>query len=451
MSLLIKALQKAEDGKKADSQSTDAPSLSLEELPKKEAEVASSAISEPKSDVIPEATKDPEPVSMTNAPSVSSPVQTARPVLGQHSKPPADENRQLRQQAAVMFSAKSKDKNPNSTKKAILISLVIFLILGIGGWEFYSYLQSLSQPAIVMARPQAPVMMPEKPVNAEPSAAEAVPAVAEIPDNKVAEIPQNPQLEAAKQAVVSGVDTAMQKLDQALEQAKQTVNPELAKPTKKPTQSEQIAFGEPVPVTENTTVKITRNTPQPKVNPDIATAYQAFNSGNDAIAQQYYRQALRSDVRNVDALLGMAAVAARQGRNDDALGWYGKVLEVEPRNTVAQAAMVSVVSQTDPVGSESRIKNLLVQQPEAAYLHAALGSIYAEQNQWAAAQQSYFQAYHFDTGNPEYAFNLAVSLDQLGKPTVALPYYKQALELARRTGSSGIDLAQLESRIAQIK
>jgi Tfp pilus assembly protein PilF len=179
-------------------------------------------------------------------------------------------------------------------------------------------------------------------------------------------------------------------------------------------------------------------------------AYQAFMNGDDVTAQRNYRQVLQSDIRNTDALLGMAAIAARQSRNDDAAGWYGKVLEVEPRNTVALSALAANTSQADLVATESRIKNLIAQQPEAAYLREALGNLYADKGQWPAAQQAYFDAFHMDASNAEYAFNLAVSLDQLGKPNLALDYYKRALSLIPATGSN-IDRAQLESRIKQLQ
>jgi Flp pilus assembly protein TadD len=156
-------------------------------------------------------------------------------------------------------------------------------------------------------------------------------------------------------------------------------------------------------------------------------------------------------VRNVDALLGMASIAQRQGRNQDAMGWYGKVLEMEPRNSIAQAAMANTISQADPVSTESRIKNLLVQQPTAPHLHEALGNIHAERGQWAAAQQSFFEAHRLEPTNPEYAFNLAISLDQLGKPSLALEYYKKTLDLMQRTSTTTIDRSQLESRITQLQ
>jgi tetratricopeptide (TPR) repeat protein len=226
-----------------------------------------------------------------------------------------------------------------------------------------------------------------------------------------------------------------------------------AVPVAKPraSRSQKLSFGEPIETNEDTALKVTRNNPSSGINPNLLAAYEAFNAGDNASAQRLYRQVLQGDVRNVDALLGMAAIAARQGRNSDAMGWYGKVLEVEPRNSVAQAAMVGVLGQVDPVGSESRIKNLLAQQPHAAHLHAALGNLYAEQNQWPSAQQAYFQAHQYDANNAEYTFNLAVSLDQLGKPALALQYYKTTLELLPKSGVSSINRTQVESRIAQLQ
>jgi uncharacterized protein HemY len=157
---------------------------------------------------------------------------------------------------------------------------------------------------------------------------------------------------------------------------------------------------------------------------------------------------LQRDVRNVDALLGLGAIATRQGRDADANGWYGKVLEVDPRNSMAQAAMLDNQPQGNEANSESRIKNMLAKNPNDANLHVALGNLYAEQSQWPAAQQAYFDAYSLNT-SADNAFNLAVSLDQMGKPKLALPYYQRALEQASSTSS--IDKAALEARIAAIQ
>lgn len=404
MSLLIKALQKAEQSKTAD----DKPSASGLDLSLEPLALDGSA--------------GPTAHTHADAQSLSAPVQ------GQ---------KYTSQQASSMLAAKHEPIKNSSSKKIWLVVSVILLLVLLAGMEFYSYLDSLKQPDVVAVRPAG--FMP------------AVPETATVNSNTV-----NPP--AVEPVVVAPAAAAMNKDPSADSEtmAKEKVavaQEERPQPQRKAqaVKSQQLEFGAPAPTKEEAGVKITRNNLATGVNPNLLTAYQAFNAGDDTTAQRYYRQVLQGDVRNVDALLGMAAIALRQERKADATGWYGKVLEIEPRNSIAQAAMISVLGQADPVGSESRIKNLLAQQPDAAHLHEALGNLYAEQNQWPAAQQAYFQAYHFDSHNAQYAFNLAVSLDQLGKSVPALEYYKRALELSTKSGAQSIDRAQLESRISQLQ
>ena len=80
-------------------------------------------------------------------------------------------------------------------------------------------------------------------------------------------------------------------------------------------------------------------------------------------------------------------------------------------------------------GMESRIKNRLASQPDAAALHFALGNNYAAGARWAEAQQAYFDAHRLDAQNPDYAYNLAISLDHLNQDRQALIYYERALTL----------------------
>ena len=198
-------------------------------------------------------------------------------------------------------------------------------------------------------------------------------------------------------------------------------------------------------------LKLVSKTNVAGVDPTLLAAYEAFSRGDDRLAQQRYRQVLQKDVRNIDALLGMAAIAQRQNRIMDAIGWYRKVTEIEPRNSIAQSAIADLEASTDVVGAESRIKSLLVRQPDAANLHAALGNLYAEQNQWSAAQSAYFNASQYAPASADYAFNLAISLEHLGKPELALAQYQRALSLLNASGAISPDRAQLEARIQALQ
>ena len=208
-------------------------------------------------------------------------------------------------------------------------------------------------------------------------------------------------------------------------------------------------------------LKLVARTPAAGVDPVLLSAYEAYSRGDDATAQKHYRQVLQADTRNVDALLGMAAIAVRQSRHADAGGWYQKVLEIEPRNSIALSAIANLDTGDQAAGagaagmdypaSESRIKNMLAQQPDSASLHAALGNLYAAHNQWGLAQAAYFDACRHAPGSADYAFNLAVSLDQLGKSALALAQYQRALDLLNSSGMARVDKTQLEARIKALQ
>jgi Tfp pilus assembly protein PilF len=401
MSLLIKALHKAEQQKTSgDKSTTSAAGVGLELAPK-------------------DAMIKESPSFLKNEPSA---------VL-----PQASPAKLLQNSAAVVFAAKSSDVG-TSTKTLILTGLVLLILIASG---FYYYLESLNQTELLI--PSHAVEVVSNPSLATPVAVDE---------------PVAPTAETGTNAPAVDASFAAGHLipDEPAERPPVNDGFSLASTTSKTSvPSSAAVFGDKPASASEAGVKVTRHNPPPAINPKLANAYEAFNVGDDATAQANYRQVLQTDIRNTDALLGMAAVALRQGRSNDAMGWYAKVLEVEPRNSFAQAAMVSLLGQTDPVSSESRIKSLLALQPHAAHLHAALGHLYSEQNQWSQAQQSYFEAHRLDAGNAEYAFNLAVSLDQLSKPTLALQYYRQALILLGEKSESTIDRGLLESRIVQLQ
>ena len=99
--------------------------------------------------------------------------------------------------------------------------------------------------------------------------------------------------------------------------------------------------------------------------------------------------------------------------------------------------------------TESRLKTLLAQQPDAAALHFTLGNNYVSQSRWTEAQQSFFRAFSIDSTNADYAFNLAVSLDHLNKIKLASKYYSKALVLAGDT-TVGFEKAQASKRLKEL-
>lgn len=205
----------------------------------------------------------------------------------------------------------------------------------------------------------------------------------------------------------------------------------------------------PTIASQSASIQVSKSQSPPAVSPVLMNAYNAYLAGNDQEAQNLYKRVLQRDTRNVDALLGLGAIAEREGRIDDALGWYQKVLEIDPKNATALSAYAASVVQDDQT-SVLKLKNMVAEHPNDANAHANLGAYFAGQSQWVEAQQSYFEAYRLNA-TAENAFNLAVSLDQMGKPALALPYYQQALAQVTASPSSTIDISALQARIAAIQ
>jgi uncharacterized protein HemY len=109
---------------------------------------------------------------------------------------------------------------------------------------------------------------------------------------------------------------------------------------------------------------------------------------------------------------------------------YIKLLERDPRDPHAHAGLANIAQTTGASLSEAKLKQLIEYRPEDSHLQFALGNVYVQKKSWPEAQQAFFNAWKADSNNPDYAYNLAVSLDQLGKHSEAKAYYEDSLKLA---------------------
>jgi tetratricopeptide (TPR) repeat protein len=187
-----------------------------------------------------------------------------------------------------------------------------------------------------------------------------------------------------------------------------------------------------------------------QIHPKVESAYEAFLAGDIARARNDYQDALRDEPANRDALLGLAAADVRSGRLEAAEAIYVRLLRADPRDAHAQSGLIALRSaRMDPLIAESRVKTLLAADPEAHVLNFTLGNQLAQQGRWGEAQQQYFKAFVAEPDNPDFAYNVAVSLDHLRQPKLALEYYRRALALAATRGAS-FDAAAARERITEL-
>jgi Tfp pilus assembly protein PilF len=159
-------------------------------------------------------------------------------------------------------------------------------------------------------------------------------------------------------------------------------------------------------------------------------AYAALRAGDLTLAEKLYKETLSGEPDQPDAHLGLAVIAQSRGETAIAMGHYRSVIEATPHHPRAWAGIADLAGDAEIDAMESRLRGLIADRP-AASLHFALGNLVMRRSRWAEAQESYFAAFTSVPDNADYAFNLAVALDRLGKGSAAQTYYEKALALAR--------------------
>ncbi len=196
-------------------------------------------------------------------------------------------------------------------------------------------------------------------------------------------------------------------------------------------------------------IRLARTRPEPDSN--LLQGYANIQHNDLELARRNFEKALGRDPNNTDALLALAAIAQRQGQPADAEELYRRALVANPSDPAVQAAVLNgATAGADPQNTESRLKTLLAAQPESAPLNFALGNLLSRQKRWSEAQQVYFNAVAAESDNPDYLFNLAVSLDHLRQSRPAAQHYRLALEAAEQRPAA-FDRAQVKKRLLDLQ
>lgn len=320
-------------------------------------------------------------------------------------------------QAAKVFSSKSPDRG----KRLFFIAGIPVGILLLGGSVFaYHYFTRTGDDfLVVMSRPE--------PVEAVAATDSTVDPTLLIEQEDYSNLLANES--TAPTARPAAADTTVEQLSNGNDARR-------AAPVSKPVEAADKAPVRRQAGFDEGEFKIRRTNVKEPLQNILMRGYTAYNKGEFENAEIVYRQALTRAPENRDALLGMAAVRYAQGDFVTAADHYRTLLQRDPKDELALAALAGIEDTTQrafpkaDLTEESRIKLLMAEKPDSGYLHFTLGNIYAAESRWAEAQQAYFDAYRLEPENPDYVFNLAVSLDHLGKKKEAVLYYRQSLTLA---------------------
>jgi Tfp pilus assembly protein PilF len=326
--------------------------------------------------------------------------------------------------------------------------IIALLLLIIAGWWIYVYLAVQSPSLYSAPRSSAsagsaasavgPVPPPSREASTQPERLEAAqsgrgPAGPEASS----ESPKPSQDQATEKPVKSSEKTVGLSAQPEVKSAGSTpIKSASTKPPPRPAPGESLS--------------VSRAKAEPKVNPLLASAYQAYRESRLEAAKTLYQEFLHQEPNSLDGLLGLAAIDALEGRAERAAQSYVRALELDPKNATAQAGLIGLLGQADPLAAETKLKALIAREP-SAFLYFTLGNLYADQVQWPSAQAAYFQAFHLAPENPDYAYNLAVALEHINQPRSALSYYREAIHLADKAPGVHFEPAQARARIEQLQ
>ena len=185
----------------------------------------------------------------------------------------------------------------------------------------------------------------------------------------------------------------------------------------------------------------------------LIRARDLYRNGSYAEAETVYKNILRDSPTSVDALRGMALLATATRRYQLAVATYLKILDFYPGDPFAVAGLTNLSGDSlDPYEVEKSLKNVLGKNQNLdGRIYFSLGNVYATQQRWGDAQDSYFKAFSHEPKNPDYAYNLAVTLDYLNKQKLALRYYEEAIRLAKHIKLSGFSVSAAKARVSILK
>jgi tetratricopeptide (TPR) repeat protein len=459
MSLLLEALKKAEKAKEEAQRRAGEGSSELQLTDTAQAQAPAEAAAQPvltraelpditaPLEILPEhLSTAAQPAPAASGLSLESPAPAAKPAGAAPRRATATADSQPAQRATArkVFEAKVREPNPRLPFYIAMGALGAFAV----GVVVYFWIQLRPPAPLVNANPVRP--QAEAPVT---TPAPSVQALAPTASGTATDLPGLPG--AAPPAAQPQAPAAPKPKPAAPRPSAQAAAPARpatpAIPRDAPPPRVSVTPRASAPrVAEPAPAPVAAPRPVPRVHPNVAAGYAAYQTGRLDVARTEYQTALREEPGNRDALLGIAALDLREQRYESADAIYRQLLRSDPRDPYAHAGLLALRGQgIDPVTVESRLKTLLAAEPDSGVLNFALGNQFAQQARWAEAQQAYFKAAVAEPENADYAYNLAVSLEHLRQVRPALDYYRRALALSENRKAS-FDRASVQARVQQL-
>lgn len=186
-----------------------------------------------------------------------------------------------------------------------------------------------------------------------------------------------------------------------------------------------------------------------KVQTEKAAIYAGL--GNEKAARSALRAAVKSDVRNLDALEELARYQVRDGDPSDAIEGLNRVIRQDPARFDAYLLRAEAKGmEQDLDGAMEDMELYLTYFPSDDQAIYRKGKIQHAHGRYLDAIQSFNRALQLNRGNPSYYFARGVTYAATGTTQYAEKDFSMALDLDPLNGEIWFEKARVAARLGKV-
>lgn len=156
-------------------------------------------------------------------------------------------------------------------------------------------------------------------------------------------------------------------------------------------------------------------------------AFEALIQGQYSASITLYKALEKDYADHVDVLFGIASAYHKSGQYRQARPYYERAIAIEPDRQDLMNNFLALLGKESPVNALLELQKLEKISPGFSPIPAQIGFIHFETGNYDEAAKALRRAVSIDEGNPQYLYNLAVTMDKLSRREEATYYYRKYL------------------------
>ena len=186
---------------------------------------------------------------------------------------------------------------------------------------------------------------------------------------------------------------------------------------------------------------------------NASAGYEALVRGDFDTALGFYDLALQDEPGSILSQLGRASALHKLDRFSEAATSYQMVLRQDPQNREALTNLTSIIGQASPADALRRLQDLEREHPNFSPIKAQLGLAHARSGNNTQAVRALSRAADMSPGNVMYQYNLAVTLDRMGRGAQAMTAYERTISALIQSGETpqGLSRVAVEQRLNYLR